>query len=362
MNNLTTGIDYLLDLNAHHHQSFINLATERRRYKGEHPTEIAALLCMDGRIHLPLMTQTALGIIQTYRNLGGQFNLGWPFFQTTINNWVQYSISRGRRCLVFITYHFSRGDAHRGCRGFNYDTDASRNAAIKLKDQFNRVYDKCAVEAIVCGIETDLDALILHGENGHAIDLAKVKESTKNVDVEGMLRSLYPSIHEQIMRDMMPLVEGNIRHIAEIRASNRPIAESEHKEWVVGVGRGFDWVYALNIAFIVGTQDPDFSVAIETAAILLKDNVDAGRVNPNGIVLMTSADYRDTTGAEHLLAKEKALFLSKCALDIVKAKVPDLMPHLNILTGCTDLNTRKFEVLERLDKVFLARLLTRPAA
>ena len=49
--------------------------------------------------------------------------------------------------------------------------------------------------------------------------------------------------------------------------------------------------------------------------------------------------------------KEKAMFLRKFALDVIKTKVPDLVPHLQILTGYTDLNTRKFEVLERLDSV-----------
>lgn len=361
LTNLTTGIDYLLDLNARHQQSFVNLATERRRYRGEHPTEIASLVCMDGRLHLASMTQTTLGIIQTFRSLGGKFNLGWPFFQVSVDTWVQYSTSRGRHCLVFVTYHFARGDTHRGCKGFNYDTDDAINEGLKLEKQFERIYGKSAVVAIVCGIETDLDALILHGEDGRAIDLAEVKESSRS-GLEEMLRSLYPSMPRQVVMDLMPLIEGNIRHIAKIRASNRPIGEYEHKEWVLGVGRGFDWLYTRNIAFTVGTRDPNHPIAIEIAAELLKDNIDAGRVDPSGVVLMASAVYRDAAGPEHGLAKEKALFLSKFALDIIKDKIPDLVPYLQVLTGCTDLNTRKFEVLERLDKVFLARLLSRPAA
>lgn len=348
MSNSNTGIDYLLELNARHSQAFIDVAAERRRYRGEHPTEIAALKCMDGRLHLPVMTQTALGIIQPFRNLGGKFDLGWPFFQATLNQWVQYSISRGRHCLIFVTYHYARGDVHRGCRGFSYDTDAAKKTAIQLKDQFERVYGKGAVIPIVCGIETDLDALILHSDDGWAIDLSEVTESSQ-VELEGLLHLLYPSMPERIILDFVPLVAGNVRHIATIRASNRPIAEAEHKEWVLGVGRGFDWLHAINTALIVGPFDPDLSAALETAATLLKGNIDSGQVDPRGAVLMTSAAYREI-GAEHELAKEKALFLSKFALDIIKDKVPDLVPHLQILTGYTDLNTRKFEVLERLDK------------
>lgn len=344
-----TGIDFLLELNAKHAQAFVDLASERRRYRGEHPTEIAALKCMDGRLHLPVMTQTALGIIQPFRNLGGKFDLGWPFFQASIDHWVQYSISRGRHCLVFVTYHYARGDSHRGCRGFHYDTDAAKSASIKLKKQFERVYGRNAVIPIVCGIETDLDALILHGDDENSVvDLAKIKQ-TSQIELEEMLYSLYPSMPEKVVHDLIPLVRGNIRHIGEIRASNRPTEEAEHKEWVLGVGRGFDWLHLINTAFIVGPFDPNLSVAIETAAKLLKGNIDEGRVDPSGIVLLTSAAYRDVAGSEYLLAKEKAVFLSRFALDIIKEKVPDLVPHLQILTGATDMNTRKFEVIERLD-------------
>ena len=293
------------------------------------------------------MTQSALGIIQPFRNLGGIFNLGWPFFQATMDQWVDYSISRGRHCLVFVTYHFARGDTHRGCRGFNYDTDTAKAAAINLKNQFDSVYGKGgAVVPIVCGIETDLDALILHGDDGRSIDLANAKESSQ-LELEEMLRSLYPSMPERVIRDLIPLIQGNIKHIAEIRTTNRPIEEAEHKEWVLGVGRGFDWLHVINTSFIVGPFDPNLSVAIETAARLLKNNIDEGRIGADGVVLLTSAVYRDAAGPEYHLSREKALFLSKFALNIVKDKVPDLAPHLQILTGCTNLDTRKFEVIER---------------
>ncbi len=350
-NTQSTGIDYLLDLNDRHSQAFIDLSSERRRYRGEHPTEIAALKCMDGRLHLPVITQTALGIIQPFRNLGGKFDLGWPFFHTIIDQWVRYSITRGRHCLVFVTYHYARGDTHRGCRGFNYDTCAAKDAAIKLKDQFIRVYGKGAVVPIVCGIETDLDALVLHGEDDNiVVDLAKIKQ-TSQIELEELLSSLYPNMPERIVRDMIPLVRGNIRHVAEIRASNRPIADAEHKEWVLGVGRGFDWLHLINTAFIVGPFDPTLSVAIETAAKLLKGNIDEGRIDPNGVVLLTNTAFRDEAGPEYHLAREKALFLSKFAQDIIKEKVPDLLPHLQVLTGFTDMDTRKFETIERCDSV-----------
>lgn len=186
---------------------------------------------------------------------------------------------------------YARGDKHRGCRGFNYDTtEAACNAAIKLKAQFDEIYGKGAVTPIVCGIETDLEALILHGEDAsRSVDLATIKE-TSQIELDELLRSFYPSMPPPVLRDLMPLVRGNIRHVAEIRASNRAIEEAEHKEWVLGIGRGFDWLHAINTAFIVGPFDPNLSATIETAATLLQGNIDDGRVDPNkGIVLLTSA-------------------------------------------------------------------------
>ncbi|MDH5552148.1 MAG: carboxysome shell carbonic anhydrase [Nitrosomonas sp.] len=347
---LNHGIDYLLDLNVRHAQTFMDSATERRRYRGEHPTEIAALKCMDGRLNLPVMTQTTVGIIQPYRNLGGKFDLGWPFFQATINDWVQYAIKRGRHCVIFVTYHYSRGDLHRGCRGFNYDKAAACDTAVTLKAQFDRIYGGGGVVPIVCGIETDLEALVLHGNDGQVVDLAEVN-LTSQQEIETLLRALYPVMHERVTFDLLPLIQGNIKYISMVRKSDKPIEELEHNEWVLGVGRGFDWLHAINTAFIVGPFDPHLSFAIETAAKLLEGNIEMARIDPNGIVLLTSSAFRDSAGPEHNLAKEKAVFLRKFSLDIIKQRAPKLVPYLQILTGCTNMNTRKFEVIERYNKV-----------
>ena len=50
----------------------------RELHRARHPTAIAVLKCMDGRINIPIATNTPPGIIQPFRNLGGFFDLGWP--------------------------------------------------------------------------------------------------------------------------------------------------------------------------------------------------------------------------------------------------------------------------------------------
>lgn len=348
-NNTVQGIDYLLELNKEQSLAFVDPGStlERRKYRSEHPTEIGVLKCMDGRLHLPVMTQTAFGIIQPWRNLGGIFDLGWKPFALLIKEWVDYAVSRGRDVLMIITYHYARGDAHRGCRGFQYDVKAAQGFTADLKAQFDRVFGRRVVYAIQCGVETDLDALILHGENGEVVDLGRVRD-IKQSSLFNMLRELYPSMPERILRDFLPLIVGNIAHIAEVKSSRRPITDAEHKEWVLGIGRGFDWLHEINTALIVGPFDPNLAGAIETAAGIIKSNLDAGRISKDrGIVLMTSSPYRDVAGPEKVLAEEHSKFLTRFSLDIIQQKVPEIVPFLQHLTVTVNMHTRAVDVIER---------------
>lgn len=345
--NVEQTISALLELNREHSKLFVAEHLDRVRYRVEHSTEFAALKCMDGRIHLPLMTKTPLGIIQPWRNLGGRFDLGWPFFQETLLRWVNYSIGRGRRCVIFVTYHFSRGELHRGCRGFNYDKDAAFAAAKALKHQCEEVFGKTVVFPILCGIETDLDAMILHGDSME-VDLSEIRDLGEAI-LDPMLQNLYPGMLGEIRRDLIPLVQGNIAHIGEVRAKGRSPADADHKEWVLGIGRGFDWLHAPNTALIVGPYDPSLDDAIETAARLLKSNIDDGRIQireGNGLVLLTSAPYREGSGPEKNLAREKARYLGEFAWRVIKDHVPELVPHLTRLSGTVYLETREFTPLE----------------
>lgn len=67
-----------------------------------------------------------MGIMQPYRNLGGRFDLGWPHLCEVLSEHVTSVVREGRRMLMMSSYHFSKGDPHRGCAGFNYDTEAAR--------------------------------------------------------------------------------------------------------------------------------------------------------------------------------------------------------------------------------------------
>ena len=128
-------IDWLFDLADRHGAAFRSPETclARQRYLAEHPTAIAVLKCMDGRVNIPVVTNTPIGILMPFRNLGGKFDLGWPHLGEVLAHHVQRMVSSGRRVLFLITYHFSKGDPHRGCAGFKYDTAAAMAHTYEIR-------------------------------------------------------------------------------------------------------------------------------------------------------------------------------------------------------------------------------------
>ncbi|MFA5242379.1 MAG: hypothetical protein WC392_08420 [Sulfuricella sp.] len=66
-------IEWLLDLARRHSASFTSpeMFLARERYLAEHPSDIVVLKCMDGRINIPVATNTPPGILTPIRNLGG---------------------------------------------------------------------------------------------------------------------------------------------------------------------------------------------------------------------------------------------------------------------------------------------------
>lgn len=325
----------------------------RAAYRAEHPTEIAALKCMDGRLNLPFITGTEPGIVQPFRNIGGIFDLGWPHFGQVFQKWVDYSLSRGRKCIVFVTYHYSKGDPHRGCAGHKYDTDAARRNAFELRDQTERVFGvgHSVVYPIVVGIETDEDTLVFHGSHndGTVLDLSTCLDASAAL-LEGKFRALYPDMNARMLADLMPHVLGNIAHIRSLRAqSNRKVVDMDHREQVICVGRGFDWLHWPNKALIVGPYSPNLAGPISIAGKVVLANIKNNRIDPkDGVVLMSSAVHRNESAFERNRAVEKARSLAQIAYDAL-ASTPDLaelMPHIHVLVGTVDETTRKLTPVE----------------
>lgn len=317
---------------------------ERQLYRQQHPTEVLALECMDGRLNLALYTETPQGIIQPFRNIGGKFDLGWPFLQTTIRNHVDYALEVGRRTIVFVTYHYSKSNTHWGCKGFLYDTCAAREAAFKLYAQFERVFGKSVVYPIVVGLETDEESLIFHGAHGVQFPVA---DAVGDVHLTEVIRGLYPDMHPQMQRDLCPLVEGNLRHVREVRGSGKEPLDLQHREQIIELGRGFDWLHLPNAALIVGPYH-DWRESIATAGDLALSNLNEGRIPKEyGVLLLVTALTRDEEGSFGWnMAVEKSAYLMEGAKQILEKQVPDLWPQLKFVRGVVSAHTRRLHELE----------------
>lgn len=320
----------------------------RRLYRAQHPTEILWFKCMDGRLNGSVITKTPVGIIQPVRNIAGTFDLGWPYLGETFLEWVFYAIDHGRRCLPFVTYHWSKSDKHKGCRGHNYDVVAAKCDAQRLLTETEKWFGAKheSVYPILVGIETDEDAMLLHGVNEQEFNLANELD-TNAADLDLKLRALYPDMESQVIKDLLVLVEGNIKHIRCLREHPRSDVETQHGEQIIAIGRGFDWLHMLNKALIIGPYSYDLATPIATAANILLDNIKKGHVSKDdGALLMTSGVHRQPHGSRAMAAATKARSLETFAIKVIQERVPELTPYLHVLSGTVDSNTRLFKPLD----------------
>lgn len=356
---LAERIDWLMNLSSEHSRRFCSPENHlaRQRYLAEHNTLIIALKCMDGRIHLPWVTRTPLGIIRPFRNLGGIFDLGWPYLGDLLADTVQEAVQEGRRVLMVITYHFSKGDRSRGCAGFNCDREAAMAHAWEIREQVRALFGDGhqTVYPLVCGFETDEDALILHSADGRALDLSAptweppfdssghLAEDCSTA-LEGELRNRFPDMPYPILRDLLPLTLGNIAHIRDMRSTRREL-DIEHREWVICVGRGFDFLHIPNQALIIGPYSPDLADPIRKAAGIIRANMDAGRIPNDGFLLLSSVPYQEP-GPQKARAVLKARFLSGFAADVINHEFPALADKMVTRTAILNWQERRLQVLE----------------
>jgi len=340
-------LDWLMSLSRDHSTRFCDPENylARQRYLAEHPTHIIALKCMDGRLHLPHATQTPLGIIRPFRNLGGIFDLGWPYMGDLLEQSTLEAINQGRRVLIIITYHYSKGDKSRGCAGFNCNKEAAREHAQGIRQQVEAIFgrDHQTVFPLVCGFETDEDALILHSSDDQELDLSALTEDNPEALCH-RLEQLLPDMPAQVRKDLLPLVEGNIRHVSEMRRLQREL-DIEHREWMICVGRGFDFLHVPNVALIIGPYSPDLSDPILKAAGIIRSNMENGRIPDDGFLLLSSAPYQEP-GPDAARAELKARFMADFAAEVIREAQPELAEKMLRRTAILHWPTRRLNLID----------------
>lgn len=340
-------IDWLLDLAQRHTTEYRSpeACLARDLYRAKHPTAIMVLKCMDGRINIPIVTGTPPGIIQPFRNLGGMFDLGWPHLGEVISGHVQQMVKEGRRVLFFITYHFSRGSVQRGCAGFNYNTAAALGHTGCIKQQATQIFgaNHTAVFPLICGFETDEEALLLHGKDGQVLDLSTIPES-QAATLGERVSELYPEMQEQMKDDLLRLLRGNMEWIAQTRKAARSL-EIEHREWMICLGRGFDFLHTPNLALIIGPYSPDLADPILKAAGIIEANMADGRIPDDGFLLFTSAPY-DEIGIDQARAELKSHFLASFAHDVINTQYPDLAKKMRTKSAVISRYSKDLTILD----------------
>ena len=343
-------MDWLFDLARRHGEVFRGPEAwlARQRYLAEHPTAIAVLKCMDGRINIPVATNTPTGILMPFRNLGGMFDLGWPHLGEVLAHHVTRMVESGRRVLFLITYHWSKGDPKRGCAGFGYDTLAAIAHTHQIRTQLEHIFGKghASVYPLVCGFETDEDALVIHGADDAVLDLAACSAADA-ATLEPRLAALLPDMPAQMRADLAPLLLGNLEHIASVRDQTQRherLLDVEHREWMICLGRGFDFLHTPNLALIIGPYSPDLADPVRKAAAIIEGNMQAGRIPDDGFLLLASVPY-DEIGVDRARAELKSRFLSEFAAGVLRDEFPHLAGKMSKRTAVLDWRSRALELL-----------------
>jgi hypothetical protein len=302
---------------------------ERYDYVRKHQTPVSALMCMDGCVSISRVTKVPWGIIQPFRHLGGRLNLGWSHLGELVTESVLAEATNNRTMLCLVTYHYSKSDPHRGCAGFGYGTDEARTHAFSVVRQLERCFGGThrSVYPLVVGLETDQEALLFHDvEDKEVLDLSDVP-AADDYRLVSSLSQLYPEIPEYILADLMPLVTGNLSHIADTKRKDKSNYHTRH-EWIICLGHGFGWLQQANQALIIGPYGRDLRASIHTAATIIEANMQSGRIPDDGFLLLTEAPYREQNGAG-ARAELESRYLAQCAADVVHDNHPALATKMH---------------------------------
>jgi hypothetical protein len=319
----------------------------RQRFRAQYPINVVCFKCMDGRINLARMTNTPMGLIYPFRNLGGVFSVGWPLLSDQLCTIVQNSIADGRTNLLFVTYHYSRSKKEWGCLGMDYSIEKGKENAIRFVHELEKVFGSGheQVDIVMLGIETDDDELIFHGRDEQkSFSTPKLMEGGQDSAV-GLLRELYPDMAPKTVAYILQLVEGNFAHIGELHRNPREPASLHHTERILALGPScFDWIHLPGFAVIVNTNDPMLDVATGKAAGIIIQNRNEGRIPQDNALLLAAVGYREQ-GFHYNAAKEQAAYLGRTGMEFVRRFHRESDGFFHPVVSVVDMYRRKLEIL-----------------
>jgi len=358
MQNRKTLVQEVISINRRCSALFdsANAKSDRLFYRAKEKYFKMWAVCMDSRVDVPKVTKVPIGVGKHFRNLGARFNLEWEKFDEAVFRCYMHHLKEeGKGSMAMLNYHKSKGSKMRGCKGFNFDEKAAFEAMHVLLEQFKRVYGDNTESMIplICCLETDEDALSFHGDKGEILDMAAIElgtfcsEEELKRHLQSEFRRIYPKKPGGALADLCFMAQKNLEHIDEVRRTHRPIADLDHKERVVVVGRGADSIYEPNLALIVGMYSDEPEEAIREAIGVVQENLNKGRINKeDGFVFMATAAYGNENGLTFARARERALGYRKLGLKIIQDHYSDMLEYMHPLTTVTSLDNRMFKIIE----------------
>ncbi|HSR89341.1 MAG TPA: hypothetical protein VLK22_03005 [Candidatus Udaeobacter sp.] len=331
-------IEKITQMNLAWSREFLLTSPQRAEYRQLFPTEIAVTMCMDGRVNLPRWVKALFGLFTVFRNIGGKYCLGWPLMNSSISEWYNYVLSKGRRALLIITYHYSKSDRELGCAGFNFDTQAAKQAALEFKLEVDRACSG-TISTLLVGLETDDEKMVIHGADDSFLDVSECEGLSESA-LRRRLSVLLPNIPGGTREDLMPLIRGNVEHMADVHKTRKEPIHLHHNERVLAVGRGFSWLNNNNFALVIGPCDPDLDSAIVTAAEIIEDNWQQGRIVGSG-VLLVSTGYRHAY--QRGLAISTSRYLAEFAMKHIRKKLPSMGDFFHPCVGVLCFDDHRFE-------------------
>lgn len=310
----------ILDLNRVQSDFYIANESARHRYWAKHPTFFACIKCMDGRVNFPIMTNTPVGIVKPFRAIGGKFEAWWPSFLGRVRHWVERAVHMGSRNFMFVTYHYSASDAHLGCAGWKYDTASAKAHAEKLRDSLAYVFGE-QLTAVVAGVETDRDILTLHGPAGDISGDGLVGKTP--AEIEEALAKCFPELDQQTMADLIPFLVGNAKQVQELTVHPRQHEDKQHRERIIAIGQGFDWIAQGNLALIINDADPNLAESVRVAGSLIEKNLKDAPLGDDAAIF-TCIPYHEP-GLDHRQAVARARGLALFAENILTEAYPALL-------------------------------------
>lgn len=289
--------------------------------------------CMDGRTYVPELVRM---VVDFYSSLGGILDHGRPEFRESFERQLEMCCQKGKQLRFVSTYHYSRGVRELGCAGHRFEkADGFRTAnrqARQAKDRYGT-----AVSAFVMGVETDRDALILHGDTGQVVDLGDLEQSERS-DLNRVLGELYPDrVQEALV--LADVVEGNVQHRVMTVSTTKSARKTDHQEKriLLGMPEQIAWAQSLNGALSLSpiVPHPQLERAIEVAGMIWYDNLRSCRIpqdQQDEMALVVVG--RDKSEASYLWAT-------------AHQKLDECLPrhfHYRELVGVLDSETREFTV------------------